>query len=199
MNFNESQTLLRRVLRIPPALLQRIVFQLGPAQYIRPPFGRPKSRLISEGLLRLGKSPGGNTTWQVAEAEQESIVFWMGTWEGCRSGGRRRDPLQRRKPPPAAARPASSSALAASLVSSKPASTPSASAVLPPSTLPPSSNTSLLRFWSWRERGEGQQKTRVVPRHIQLAVRNDEELSKLIAAEEGGRCCFFQGTSMMTI
>ncbi|KAI8549548.1 hypothetical protein RHMOL_Rhmol06G0033100 [Rhododendron molle] len=30
----------------------------NPAQYIRRPFGRPKSRLIS-GLLRLGKSPVG--------------------------------------------------------------------------------------------------------------------------------------------
>ena len=34
-----------------------------------------------------------------------------------------------------------------------------------------------------------QKKTRIVPRHIQLAVRNDEELSKLLAGvtiAEGG-------------
>jgi hypothetical protein len=35
-------------------------------------------------------------------------------------------------------------------------------------------------------------KTRIVPRHIQLAVRNDEELSKLL-----GRCAFSISTPRM--
>nr|GMC76582.1 uncharacterized protein LOC109174453 [Ipomoea batatas] len=51
-----------------------------------------------------------------------------------------------------------------------------------PSISPPSSNTLPLRClnWLWKCCEGQQEKTRIVPRHIQLAVRNDEELSKLL-------------------
>ena len=40
-----------------------------------------------------------------------------------------------------------------------------------------------LRCWSWpATRLADNKKTRIVPRHIQLAVRNDEELSKLLGS-----------------
>ena len=41
-------------------------------------------------------------------------------------------------------------------------------------------NISLLRFLSSRNAATENKKSRIVPRHIQLAVRNDEELNKLL-------------------
>ncbi|KAL3799811.1 hypothetical protein HJC23_010461 [Cyclotella cryptica] len=48
------------------------------------------------------------------------------------------------------------------------------------STSPPSSSTSALRFWSLPATLQGTTRSRIVPRHITLAVKNDEELNKLL-------------------
>ncbi|RXN03030.1 histone H1-like protein [Labeo rohita] len=43
------------------------------------------------------------------------------------------------------------------------------------------SNISLLRFWSWLETPQGRTSS-IIPRYLQLAVRNDEELNKLMGS-----------------
>ncbi|KAG5543066.1 hypothetical protein RHGRI_015975 [Rhododendron griersonianum] len=143
MNFNESQTLLRHH-HIPPALLQRIVFQLGPAQYIRPPFGRPKSRLISEGLLRLAKKA-------TSRSSKAGLQFPVGRIARFLKTGKYAEPVGGVAP-----------VYLATVLE-----------YLAAEVLELAGNAA-----------RDNKKTRVVPRHIQLAVRNDEELSKLIAAEE---------------
>ncbi|CAB0041944.1 unnamed protein product [Trichogramma brassicae] len=66
------------------------------------------------------------------------------------------------------------------------------------STWPPSSSIWPPRSWSCREtRPATTQKSRIIPRHFQLAVRNDDELSKLLAGvtvAQGGAVPFIHST-----
>ncbi|OWA54131.1 putative Histone H2AX [Hypsibius exemplaris] len=59
--------------------------------------------------------------------------------------------------------------------------TVSASEPEPPSTWLPSWSTSRLKCWSWGKRARDNKKSRIIPRHLQLAIRNDEELNKLLS------------------